>query len=152
MDIVSFDFTNKELFYRSIRIRKEVYVCEQNVSEELEMSDDGLDVKYFLLFQDKQEVATARYRQTKSGIKIERMAVLKSHRGKGLGTKLMEFILNELSSSTSEIYLNSQIQAVSLYLKNGFEPKGKHFYEAGIEHVKMIYSVCKKTPTSFIQR
>lgn len=137
--ILKFDFSDTELFQQSIAIRREVFVEEQNVSEELEMSDDGIDVCYFLLFENEKEVATARYRKTDSGIKIERMAVLKSHRGIGLGNILMKFILVDLSGSTSEIYLNSQIQAVSLYLKSGFIPKGAHFYEAGIEHVKMVY-------------
>lgn len=137
--ILKFDFSDTELFQQSIAIRREVFVLEQNVSEELEMCDDGIDVCYFLLFENEKEVATARYRKTDSGIKIERMAVLKSHRGMGLGNILMKFILVDLSGSTSKIYLNSQIQAVSLYLKSGFIPKGEHFYEAGIEHVKMVY-------------
>lgn len=137
--IIKFDFSDIELYQRSIAIRREVFVDEQNVSEELEMSDDGNDVRYFLLFENEKEVATARYRETDFGIKIERMAVLKSHRGKGLGNNLMKFILADLSNSTSEIYLNAQIQAVSLYLKSGFKPKGEHFYEAGIEHVKMVF-------------
>lgn len=139
IEILKFDFSDTDLFQQSIEIRREVFVSEQNVSEELEMSDDGIDVCYFLLFENEKEVATARYRKTDLGIKIERMAVLKSHRGKGLGNKLMNFILADLSKSTSEIYMNAQIQAVSLYLKSGFKPKGEHFYEAGIEHVKMVF-------------
>ncbi len=139
IEILKFDFADTDLFEKSIAIRREVFVLEQNVSEELEMSDDGTDVSYFLLFENNKEVATARYRKTDFGIKIERMAVLKSHRGKGLGNKLMKFILDDLSGSTSEIYLNSQIQATALYLKSRFIPKGEHFYEAGIEHVKMVF-------------
>lgn len=139
IEILKFDFSDIELFQRSMAIRREVFVSEQNVSEELEMSDDGINVCYFLLFENEKEVATARYRKTDFGIKIERMAVLKLHRGKGLGNNLMKFILDDLFGSTSEIYLNSQIQAVPLYLKSGFIPKGEHFYEAEIEHVKMVF-------------
>jgi predicted GNAT family N-acyltransferase len=41
--------------------------------------------------------------------------------------------------SNKKIYLHAQLTAAPLYAKFGFKPKGENFWEAGIEHVKMVW-------------
>ena len=86
---------------------------------------------------DKQYVGTARYRETSSGIKLERFAVLKEHRGLGVGKALVKFILDNLDQD-QDIYLHAQEAVVDFYLLLGFKKVNDRFYEAEIPHWKMI--------------
>jgi len=134
-------FNGKSEFLKIVlSIRKEVFVEEQQIDASLEF--DGLDKTciHYLAFKDKLPVATCRLRITKEGLKLERFAVLKSYRKKGIGKLLLSEILNDNINKHEIIYLNSQYSALNFYKNNGFNICGSKFYEAGIEHYKMIYS------------
>lgn len=118
-------------------IRRKVFIEEQNVREEGEYDDDEIEAKYFLAFIDSKAVGTARYRTTAKGIKIERVAVLKEFRGKGVGSAIFENMLPELKNSGQIIYLHSQLTSCFLYEKYGFIKQGDVFYEEEIAHVLM---------------
>ena len=77
---------------------------------------------------------------TENGIKLERFAVLKDFRSKGIGKEIVNFILSEISSNNT-IYLHAQEAVVDFYKKLGFKVSGDKFYEADILHSKMIYSL-----------
>src|SRR6202012_3046323 len=64
-------------------------------------------------------------------------AVLRKFRGKGVGQELVKTVLSDLPEDATYVYMNAQIQAVSLYEKFGFEKTGPEFEEAGIRHYKM---------------
>ncbi len=119
------------------KIRHEVFVDAQNVDEELEYEGDE-DSTHYLLKINGKAIATARYRLTDRGVKLERFAVLPSERNRGIGTVLLKHILSELKPYAGIIYLHSQLRAVPYYKRSGFVEEGEHFFEADIEHVKMI--------------
>ena len=130
--------SNKELYYKALKIREEVFIKEQNVSkvEELENEEESV---FYLLFFDNEPASVARYRLIDDKIKLERFATLKKFRRKGLATKLLKHILKDLKKyNNKQIYLHSQVYIVSLYEKEGFVCQGDIFYEAGIPHYKMI--------------
>ncbi|MEZ5083912.1 MAG: GNAT family N-acetyltransferase [Bacteroidales bacterium] len=87
----------------------------------------------------KHRIATARWRTTDKGIKLERFALLKELRNMGLGAILLEKILSDVKKFKKPIYLHSQVIAKNYYKRAGFVEEGDHFFEAGIEHVKMFY-------------
>jgi predicted GNAT family N-acyltransferase len=118
-------------------IRRKVFIEEQNVREEGEYDDDEINAVYFLAFIDGKALGTARYRKTEKGIKIERVAVLKEFRGKGIGSAIFETMLPELKKSGYKIYLHSQLTSCFLYEKYGFVKEGGTFYEEEIAHVLM---------------
>ena len=130
---------DKELIEKAFEIRETVFVKEQNVPKDIEY--DGLDKKanHFLLFTDNKAVGTARYRKTKKGIKLERFAILKKHRNKGLASQLLKFMLDDIDIGKEKIYLYSQINAVNFYKKHNFTIIGDKFMEAGIVHYEMEY-------------
>lgn len=131
--------TEESLFEKALAIRTKVFVEEQNVDEFIEF--DGFD-KYsfhYLLFLDNQPVAVARRRETDEGIKLERFAVLKEHRGNGYGKMVLEQILADILPTPKLIYLHAQKSAVEFYKQYHFEVVGKMFIEAEIEHYMMIY-------------
>ena len=128
-----------EYIEQAINIRKEVFVVEQEIDQVLEF--DGKDhlCDHYLCFVNDVPVATGRTRRTEEGLKLERFAVLKDYRNMGLGKLILDRILKDEVGNYELIYLNSQSSAKRFYLKNGFSVVGELFYEAGIEHYKMVY-------------
>ena len=120
-----------------LSIRRKVFVEEQNIPENIEMDDELVQSICVCAILDKQYVGTARYRETLSGIKLERFAVLKEHRGLGVGKALVKFILDNLDQD-QDIYLHAQEAVVDFYLLLGFKKVNDRFYEAEIPHWKMI--------------
>lgn len=121
-----------------LKIRKKVFIDEQKISEKIEIDSNEKSSKYIIALINSIAVGTARWRDDGSKVKLERFAVLKEHRNKGIGRKLNEFILKQVPVNRT-IYLNSQESAIGFYENLGFEVSGSSFKEAGIIHKKMIY-------------
>ncbi|WP_316830057.1 GNAT family N-acetyltransferase [Pedobacter aquatilis] len=121
-------------------IRKKVFVDEQNCPPELEWENEDVSI-HFLATQNGQPCGACRWRKTDLGYKLERFAVLKEFRGQGVGRALIAEALSDLPEDAHYIYLNSQLDAVSLYAKFGFAAEGEQFEEAGIQHFKMVKKV-----------
>ena len=119
-------------------IRRTVFVEEQKVDEHEEYDEFEDTSKHLLALLDGRPVGAARVRRTINGVKLERFAVLKEARGKGVGEALVKRTL-ELCENQSKIYLHAQIQVVDFYKKFGFEIEGEEFVEAGIRHYKMNF-------------
>ena len=131
-----FTFGDKELAEKAFLIRKTVFVEEQGVDPALEY-DHEEEARHYLLFLGEKPIATARWRETEKGIKLERFAVLPQFRNRGIGEIILKEVLKDVSSSGKVIYLHSQIRAVPFYQRNGFSKVGEQFTEAGIEHFFM---------------
>ncbi len=138
--IISFSGASSDNFKKAIKIRFSVFTEEQNVDKDIDY--DGLDFEatHYLVTVDDKPIATARFRETDEGIKIERMAVLKKYRSYGIGNLLIRYIIRDLLPSKRKIYLNSQEHALNFYKSSHFVVEGKPFYEADIKHYKMIYN------------
>jgi len=123
----------------SREIREKVFIVEQEVPAEIEYDEFEITSQHILAKIEGVPVGTARWRKTSQGQKLERFAVLKSARGKGVGDALIGFILEQLEDSDI-VYLNSQVSAIGFYSKFNFVEVGGIFFEAGIPHRKMIRS------------
>ena len=134
--IKKFYFDNKELREQAFAIRNEVFVIGQNCPQDLEYENEEI-CTHFLLFENNKPVATARYRETKKGCKLERFAVLEKNREKGYGKHILRAMLEDLKNYVGLIYLHAQVQVIPFYEKEGFIKKGEIFEEAGIMHYKM---------------
>jgi predicted GNAT family N-acyltransferase len=122
-------------------IRKRVFVEEQRVPEVLELDNKDQESTSFLLYKEGEPIATTRVRKTDFGFKIERFAVLKEHRSKGVGGYFIENILLIIleENPKAQIYLHAQEAVESFYKNAGFVSVLPKFEEAGIMHVKMRY-------------
>ena len=69
---------------------------------------------------------------------LERLAVLQEHRKHGIGGKLTQFVVDQISVE-DKIYLNAQENVIHFYSRRGFHPVGSIFEEAGIPHQEMIF-------------
>ena len=129
--------TTKEQLEQAFLIRRIVFVEEQNCPPELELANEEESV-HFLATLDLQPCGACRWRKTDKGYKLERFAVLREYRGKRVGQALVAAVLDDLPKDANYIYLNSQLDAVGLYTKFGFQKEGEQFEEAGIQHFKMV--------------
>lgn len=138
--IIIKSFVYPEQFLAMQVIRHSVFQEEQGVSPELEF--DGLDETaiHLLAYLDDYPVGTARIRYLNEQLaKIERLAVLSTARGLGIGKKLMqEAIEMAQQNQAKEVVVNAQEYIKGLYQQLGFKQVGEIFEEAGIPHIKMI--------------
>lgn len=125
---------------KAFKIREEVFVIEQNVDREEEYDEFEDSSTHFLAFINDKPVGTARWREKGDKVKLERFAVLKSARGKGVGAELVNSVVNDVESKklNKEMYMHAQVHAVPFYEKLGFIKKGDLFIECEIEHFTMI--------------
>jgi predicted GNAT family N-acyltransferase len=118
-------------------LRLEVFVLEQNVPREIEMDEYDAGAIHVLCLVRGQPVGTGRLVKMPDGVKLGRVAVLRDFRGKGLGTEIVGWLLARAGGN--RVYANVQLTALDFYKRLGFVREGGPFFEAGIEHVKMIW-------------
>ena len=99
--------------------------------------------RHLLGWIDGTPVAVARWRtESHNGAvvaKLERFAVLKEHRGRGLGRRLIsETILDARRAGFTSFLVHAQVHLEALYADFGFATQGDVFDEAGIPHVCML--------------
>ena len=134
----------KDLTY-ALGIRAIVFIDEQNCPFDEEFDDyDRLEtsnVIHFIVKHDKKPLATARViYHDKTQVKIGRIAVLKTFRGKGIGTHLLSHIMKTLiSQNYTDISINAQQHLEAFYRSLGFQTSSDVFDEAGIPHIQMYY-------------
>lgn len=136
---VRFSGEKNELLKIALSIRNEVFVKEQGVPPSIEYDNYDITSNHFLIMIEGYFAATSRWRKTENGIKLERFAVLKKFRGEKLGLTLLNEVLFDVSVFEEEIYLHAQYNVIDFYKKFGFIEFGEEFFEAGIEHIKMVY-------------
>ena len=120
-------------------IRKRVFIDEQDVPEHIERDEFDDAAIHVICKADELIIAAGRILLFEEEAIVGRVAVLKPWRGKGVGKKIMEFVMEIAKRNGVEIVTaNVQIDVQDFYEKLGFKPMGELFLEAGIEHVKMI--------------
>ena len=119
-------------------IRRSVFIDEQQIPVEIEIDAFEESAIYVIAYFDEEAVGTARWREIGNTVKLERFAVLKNYRNKGIGRKLTMFIIDRIPQGKI-IFLNSQESSIGFYSKLGFISKGPLFKEANILHQKLIF-------------
>jgi predicted GNAT family N-acyltransferase len=118
------------------RIRELVFVREQGVPFELEWDEQDPCCDHALAYAaDGLPVGTGRLLPDGH---IGRLAVLKEWRGKGVGSLLLQALMEQARQrSHARVRLNAQTNAAGFYRRFGFEVSGAEFMAAGIPHVAM---------------
>ena len=137
IEIIKFNFSEEDIREEAFKIRHKVFVEEQNCPPEIEYEFEEIST-HFLLKYNNTPICTSRYRKTNEGIKLERFAVLKEYRKKGIGHKILKYMLNDLKDFMGLIYMHAQVDVIPFYEKMGFIKQGGKFEEAFIMHYKMI--------------
>ena len=123
----------------AFEVRLQVFVEEQGVSEELELDDLDQEALHMVVKDGERVIGTARVLfLTANQAKIERMAILKPFRRRGIGRGIISFLNEELrNKQVEQVVLHVQYAVVAFYKSCGFEESGLPFQEAGIKHIKM---------------
>ncbi len=120
-------------------VRRTVFIEEQGVPEELEWDEDDADAVHALA-RTPQEVAIGTARLLRDG-RIGRMAVVKSWRGRGVGSAILRFLIQAAARLGHPLpRLHAQTHALSFYARHGFAAVGEEFMEAGIPHRATVLS------------
>ena len=119
-------------------IRKEVFVKEQNISEDEEFDEFDAQALHLIVYVDEQPAATGRIWHDGKAFHIGRFAVLKRFRGQKIGDLALRLLLYKTFSSGAQVVeISAQTYIVPLYKKFGFKEYGEEYIEAGIPHIAM---------------
>jgi predicted GNAT family N-acyltransferase len=123
----------------AFEVRREVFVKEQGISEEQVFDGHDGEALHMVVKDGERVIGTARVLfLADNQAKLERMAVLKPFRHKGIGRRIVSFLNGELKNRQLEqVVLHAQYEVVAFYKSCGFEESGLPFWEVGIKHVKM---------------
>ena len=124
-------------------VRMIVFVEEQAVPPEEELDALDLVATHFLARRTDVSpgdaagiVGTARLVDKGHGKgKIGRVAVLREHRGRGVGALLMQTVEQTARErGFTQLVLDAQCYAIPFYEKLGYVPEGDIFLDCDIEH------------------
>ena len=131
--------TNLEDLIKVFIVRGIVFIEEQGVSYNIEHDEHDFPATHVLGEMDGEPFAAGRIRAVGEYAKLERVAIRKQYRGKGLGHKLTEFMLAVAQGQGFRKFkVHAQSYLKDFYRKHGFEIVGDMFKEAGIDHYLMI--------------
>ncbi|KJS55205.1 GNAT family N-acetyltransferase [Streptomyces rubellomurinus] len=130
-------------------VRRDVFIVEQNVPEELEYDEyDATAVHVLALAEDGTALGTGRLifgaqaAELTGGVEgrvlLGRLAVRAAARGTGLGAALVRAI--EAAGAERggvEVELHAQVQALGFYERLGYAADGPVYDDAGIPHRTM---------------
>lgn len=134
-------------------IREQVFILEQEIDPTDEWDEqDPISVHFVVYAQGNSEgqsqhqdsnqgqaIATARLLKDDH---VGRVAVLKSHRGQGIGKVVMrEIIQYAKTEQRSQLVLSAQVHAIEFYRGLGFEVQGETYLDCNIPHVDMTMSL-----------
>lgn len=121
------------------QIRFTVFVDEQNVPAALEIDAYEEEAIHFVGYENGQAIAASRIRFVDDYGKLERICILKAHRGKQYGKQIIQAMEQEIKRQGYEkAKLNGQTYAEGFYNKLGYKTTSEAFMDAGIPHVEMI--------------
>ena len=117
------------------RIRFAVFVEEQGVPREIELDELDARCLHALAFEEGRAVGTGRLLPDAH---IGRMAVLEAWRGRGVGSQLLEALIERARRRGDRVVaLSAQVHALAFYARHGFRAVGEIYEEAGIPHREM---------------
>lgn len=123
----------------AFKIRKEIFVNEQNVPIEEELDRYDAIATHFLLYLNNNPIGAGRCRKLNNALKAERICILQSFRKLGAGRHLMQYIEDyAIKENIHYLKLDSQTHAIGFYQSLNFRTVSEEFLDAGIPHVTMI--------------
>ncbi len=142
----TFDALNINELYDLMCLRQEVFIVEQDCPYQ---DADRLDQTshHILAFDEEILIACARIVPPGSSYKeypaIGRVTTKATHRGTGLGKKLMQYTIKVCKDIYPEqnIKLSAQVYALGFYVNLGFVAIGPEYLEDDIPHQAMILEV-----------
>jgi predicted GNAT family N-acyltransferase len=126
----------------ALDLRDRVFCVEQGVPKREEIDGRDGDAVHLVAVRtdtgDRRVVGTCRLLFVDRTVQFSRLAVDAAVRREGIATQLLREADREArAGGAKRIVLHAQTYARELYVRQGYEPRGRVFVEAGIEHVAM---------------
>lgn len=124
----------------AVEIRMQVFVKEQGFSKDLELDENEKRATHLVGFIDGKTAATARYffDEKRDAYLISRIAVVKEHRGKGLGGEIVKTSEEQIKAQGGKsAVIHAQLRAKGFYESIGYTSYGDIDLEEGVEHIMM---------------
>lgn len=130
--VVGFDGESAPLIRQ---VRNAVFTGEQGIDPEMDFDGRDGDAVHVLALCSGGPAGTGRMLHDGH---IGRLAVLKAHRQKGVGARMVQALLKAAEDRNLPLaFLGAQKHAVGFYTKLGFSVYGEPYSEVGIDHVHM---------------
>ncbi len=138
MEIKVLDKINSDARY----IRNTVFIEEQGFEREYDEIDSF--ATHIVIYEKDVALGTCRvfFDEDLGCYHIGRIAVLKEHRGKGLG-KLLVTEAEKASKKMggSEVFIGGQVRVADFYVKLGYTPYGDTYLDEGVPHIGLKKSL-----------
>jgi len=123
----------------AFKVRRQVFVSEQGISEDLVFDGHDSEALHVVVKDGERVIGSARVRLLADNqAKLERMAVLKHYRRKGIGREMLLFLDTVWKDKqVQQVIIHAQLEVVPFYKLCSFDELGSPFQEAGIKHIKM---------------
>jgi predicted GNAT family N-acyltransferase len=122
----------------ALALRHDVFCIEQGVPEREELDGRDGEGVHLVAVSDGEVLATCRLLFVGPTVQFSRLAVRQTARRHGIASALLARADDETrAGGARRLVLHAQTYARSLYDGSGYEPRGRVFMEAGIEHIAM---------------
>ncbi|MBQ7063501.1 MAG: GNAT family N-acetyltransferase [Firmicutes bacterium] len=120
-------------------LRREVFIGEQGIPEELEFEGDDVEYRHLVVYDDGEPAASGRMRfLTNEEAKIGRICVRKASRGKQIGYFLVKVMMEKaFDEGALTMVVDAQVQAEPFYRICGFKRVCEIEDPTGIPHCRM---------------
>lgn len=119
-------------------LRREVFVVEQKVPEDEEHDADDLTATHFVAIAEGEVMGTLRLIFLDEHVKIGRVAVRASARGRGIAKAMIRAAMAYARDKGHQrFYLTAQSDKLAFYNGLGFVAFGPEFIDGGMPHRAM---------------
>ena len=120
------------------RLRREVFIVEQDVPADMEFDADDLTAFHFVAIVSGEVCGTLRVIHAEDCVKIGRVVVSLPWRGKGVMSAMIRQAMDAHKDvRDNRFYLTAQSDKTAMYERFGFKSYGDEFFEVGIPHYAM---------------
>jgi ElaA protein len=133
---LAFDDLDTRTAYELWRLRQQVFVVEQaSPYPDLDGRDLEPTTRHLLLLEDERLVGCLRLLDDGDALRIGRVVVTASARGRGRASLLMDEAMRLVGDRA--VRLDAQTGLTAFYASYGFEVTGPEFDDDGVLHVPM---------------
>lgn len=129
------ELTLEELF-EICRLRMQVFVLEQKITEEEELDDEDYNCIHYYIKDSKKIISYARLITNNHTPIIGRVCTHINYRNMSYSSQIIE----EIKKEYTKLEISAQVRVIPFYEKLGFRTIGNIYLEAGIEHQKMTFN------------